>query len=190
MKQKFIFIKKTSLFILSTVVCVSLLNGCSNVREVLGKNKKSPDEFAVLARAPLSVPPDFTLRVPKPGAERPQEPSSRSGGRELIFKTNNGVKNANKRSNSTNMRSLLRTDSSIANIREVLNRETRDLIFKDKQFLDKLLSWKNPSNSDVLVDAAAEAKRLKDNASQGKPVTEGKTPVINRKTNGLLNKLF
>jgi hypothetical protein len=189
-QHKFIFIKKPSLFLLSAVVSVSLLNGCSNVREVLGKNKKSPDEFSVLARAPLSVPPNFTLRVPKPGAERPQEPSSRSGGRELIFKTSDGVENAKNGSNATNMRSLLGIDSSIPNIREVLNKETRNIIFKDRQFLDKLLSWKNPSNSDVLVDAAAEAKRIKDNASQGKPVTEGKTPVINRKPNGFLNKLF
>ena len=40
MQHKFIFIKKPSLFLLSAVVSVSLLNGCSNVREVLGKNKK------------------------------------------------------------------------------------------------------------------------------------------------------
>jgi len=40
------------------------------------------------------------------------------------------------------------------------------------------------------VDAAAEAKRLKNNVEQGKPVTEGKTPIIKRKKSGLLNKLF
>jgi hypothetical protein len=189
-KHKFIFRTEAKLLIVSVFASVVLLNGCSNVRDVLGQNKKSPDEFAVLARAPLSVPPNFTLRVPKPGTERPQEPSSQNGGRALIFETNKSVKDVDSGAYGNKIRNLLGTRSSIPNIREVLNKETKDLIFKDKQFLDKLLYWKKPSNGDVLVDAAAEKKRLKDNASQGKPVTEGKTPVIKRKTKGLLNKLF
>lgn len=47
------------------------LAGCSggdNVREVLGINRSAPDEFAVVSRPPLSVPPDFRLVTPKPGA--------------------------------------------------------------------------------------------------------------------------
>jgi hypothetical protein len=33
--------------------------------------KRAPDEFAVVKRAPLIVPPDFDLRPPDPGAPRP-----------------------------------------------------------------------------------------------------------------------
>jgi hypothetical protein len=33
--------------------------------------KRAPDEFAVVRRAPLIVPPDFDLRPPDPGAPRP-----------------------------------------------------------------------------------------------------------------------
>ena len=36
-----------------------------------------PDEFTVTTRAPLSMPPDFSLRPPRPGASRPQELSER-----------------------------------------------------------------------------------------------------------------
>ena len=32
-----------------------------------------PDEFAVESRAPLTIPPEFALRPPQPGAPRPQE---------------------------------------------------------------------------------------------------------------------
>ena len=34
--------------------------------------KRVPDEFAVVQRAPLTIPPDFELRPPRPGEVRPQ----------------------------------------------------------------------------------------------------------------------
>lgn len=39
-------------------------------------DRVGPDEFAVESRAPLTIPPDFDLRPPQPGASRPQEPSA------------------------------------------------------------------------------------------------------------------
>src|ERR1700749_332981 len=49
-----------------------LLAGCGEVRESLGLGRNAPDEFAVVDRPPLSMPPDFDLRPPQPGAPRPQ----------------------------------------------------------------------------------------------------------------------
>lgn len=63
---------------LPAVACVLLamaLGGCSNWKQTLGIEPISPDEFAVESRAPLTVPPDFSLRPPEPGAPRPQETS-------------------------------------------------------------------------------------------------------------------
>jgi hypothetical protein len=57
------------------VVMLGLLpiGGCAqgSVQDALGMGKRSPDEFAVVRRAPLIVPPDFELRPPEPGAPRP-----------------------------------------------------------------------------------------------------------------------
>ena len=49
------------------------VGGCSqgSVQQVLGMSKRAPDEFAVVKRAPLIVPPDYDLRPPDPGAPRP-----------------------------------------------------------------------------------------------------------------------
>ena len=54
-----------------------LLSGCGggNWKQTLGIEPTSPDEFAVESRAPLTLPPDFDLRPPQPGAGRPQETS-------------------------------------------------------------------------------------------------------------------
>jgi hypothetical protein len=50
-----------------------VLSGCTNFKRAIGLEPTMPDEFEVEARAPLTIPPDFDLRPPKPGAPRPQE---------------------------------------------------------------------------------------------------------------------
>jgi len=49
------------------------VSGCADFKKLVGIERTSPDEFAVESRAPLTVPPDFDLRPPQPGASRPQE---------------------------------------------------------------------------------------------------------------------
>ena len=44
------------------------LCGCQSVREATGVAKLAPDEFTILTKAPLIVPPDYNLRPPQPGA--------------------------------------------------------------------------------------------------------------------------
>jgi hypothetical protein len=45
-----------------------LLAGCDSLREEAGLNKLTPDEFAVVTKAPLIIPPDFNLKPPAPGS--------------------------------------------------------------------------------------------------------------------------
>ena len=63
---------------------VALLSGCSEFRHAIGMDPSSPDEFAVELRAPLTIPPDFDLRPPQPGAPRPQEKSSDQLARQVM----------------------------------------------------------------------------------------------------------
>jgi hypothetical protein len=52
------------------------VGGCSDFKQTIGIEKVAPDEFSVENQPPLTIPPDFALRPPKPGAPRPQEASS------------------------------------------------------------------------------------------------------------------
>src|ERR1700760_1982891 len=56
-----------------------LLGGCSgnSLTRTFGLTRDAPDEYTVPTRAPLSMPPDYNLRPPRPGAPRPQEQSER-----------------------------------------------------------------------------------------------------------------
>src|SRR3546814_10759236 len=49
------------------------VSACGGFRENLGLTKQSPDEFRVVSRAPLTLPPDYNLRPPAPGAPRRSE---------------------------------------------------------------------------------------------------------------------
>ena len=79
--------KKLSFFPFASMsIGFFLILGCENAKETIGLTKQSPDEFAVVTRAPLSIPPKFDLRPPKPGADRPQETATRSEARKILLK--------------------------------------------------------------------------------------------------------
>ena len=73
-----------SLFAGACVFSLALLGGCSSIKQMFGMDPQGPDEFAVESRAPLTVPPDFALRPPQPGASRPQEASSQDQARKVM----------------------------------------------------------------------------------------------------------
>jgi hypothetical protein len=67
-----------------SLALVVLLPGCSGMRRAIGLEQVGPDEFAVESRAPLTIPPDFDLRPPSPGAPRPQETTAAERARKVI----------------------------------------------------------------------------------------------------------
>jgi Protein of unknown function (DUF3035) len=72
---------------LLSVVCAFAmlgLSGCSNVKQIVGIDQPAPDEFAVESNAPLTIPPDFNLRPPEPGAPRPHQVTAAEKAQEII----------------------------------------------------------------------------------------------------------
>jgi hypothetical protein len=61
-----------------------MLSGCGDLRQAVGIERVGPDEFAVESRAPLTIPPEFDLRPPQPGAPRPQEKTAAEKARSVI----------------------------------------------------------------------------------------------------------
>jgi hypothetical protein len=70
-----------------SILCLagaSPLAGCTDFKKAIGLEQTLPDEFAVESRAPLTIPPDFELRPPQPGAPRPQEQRADQQAKETI----------------------------------------------------------------------------------------------------------
>lgn len=158
------------------------LAGCGGggLKEALGYGKDAPDEFAIVTKAPLVIPPDFGLRPPQPGAPRPQEAnldpsivaqSALVGDQSAAPLPETG---------SIGEQALLEQTGAAAadpRIRQVVNAETRTLVEKDKTFTSNVLFWQQTVPPDErLVDSAGERQRIQQNSAEGKPVTEGETP--------------
>lgn len=58
--------------VLVLVALALTLQGCGGLRKLAGVDKNPPDEFKVVNKPPLMMPPDYTLRPPKPGEPTPQ----------------------------------------------------------------------------------------------------------------------
>lgn len=180
---------------LSLLVAISL-SGCSEARRALGYDKSPPDEFTVVSRAPLSQPPDFTLRPPKPGAPRPQEGSTTDQAK-LALLGGNGVRVGAAKADLTGGsegEQLLLTKAGAAHanpeIRSIVDEETANLVDADKSFTDKILFWQDKPLPGEPVDAAKEARRLQENSATGKAPTDGDTPKIEHRKKAWLEGIL
>lgn len=181
-----------------TGCCLALLaalSGCENARRSLGMGKQAPDEFAVLTRAPLELPPDYGLRPPEPGAKRPQEASTRDQARRILL---GGAASADATARpgsrfSTGESAILKRAGALntdPSIRQKVNRESAGIAIAEAGFLDKIIFWQEPALPGVVVDADKEARRLREASAMGTAPNKSDVPVIKRKERGFLEGIF
>jgi len=165
-------------FILAGIV----LSGCENTREQFDFSKRAPDEFAVVTRAPLELPPEYTLRPPQPGAPRPQEMTTSQQARAAVVGIESTKQIAREQNVSTGEAILLqKTGAAQANpaIRRVVDEETAKIAEDEMPGIDQLrkMVGKPVEAPAKVVDPVQETERIRANKAQGKPITTGKTPV-------------
>ena len=71
-------------FVLAMLLVASSVAACTNDSAIFTEEKAAPDEFAVYQRAPLSLPPNYNLRPPSPGENRPQSVNPRDRARAAL----------------------------------------------------------------------------------------------------------
>lgn len=178
---------------LAPVLSVAL-SGCGNVRATLGLDKKPPDEFSVVTRAPLTLPPDAKLRPPRTGERDTGENSPVERAKQAVFGMN-AEPTANP-SNSQGEQSLLRRAGATdvrPNIRQVIDEEGAQAVKADERLIDEILFWRKAKETPAsIVNASKEAERLRTNSALGLPPTEGETPSVDsgKRKGGLLEGLF
>lgn len=176
------------------LVCAAALSGCDSARSAFGISKQSPDEFAVVTRAPLTLPPDYGLRPPRPGAARPHETDVKDTARDLLVANKESPSGPRGAPNVSRAESALlaraeATDVDPA-IRAAVDRESSILTSQNEEFLDRILFWVEKPPPGTVVDANKESQRLRENAALGNTPTTGRTVQIDRKPKGWLEGLF
>ncbi|MGD0104455.1 MAG: DUF3035 domain-containing protein [Rhodopila sp.] len=170
---------------------VIVLSGCSGdkLARTFGLTRDAPDEYTVTTRAPLSMPPDYNLRPPRPGAARPQEQSERQQAQEaLVPQTALDVPAGGA---SAGQAALIQEAGPAApsDIRRKIDQDAR-YADNDESFIDKVLYWRKPDTQHVQIDAQKESQRLRQNAALGEGPDVGQTPIIQQKKTGWFSNLF
>ncbi|MEE9347492.1 MAG: DUF3035 domain-containing protein [Robiginitomaculum sp.] len=169
---------KTTLTLLTAAAMALTLPACKTLNKASGARKGVPNEFNILTKAPLVVPPEYNLRPPASGQSRPEDSYTSKVAREALLGEIDDAK-------PSRGEILLMTKAGVGKA----NPEVRIVIdgqnsveHKSDPFTDRLIFWRdgravdgqgNPLNSD------SEARRLQaiQTATGGAKVTISKRPT-------------
>jgi hypothetical protein len=157
--------------ILTLIIAIFSLSGCSSLKDTLGISRKTPDEFAVITRAPLQIPENLnsvsTLPAPQIGAARPQETDPRQLAKQALGVTPGGAP-----STSAAEQSLLsKVGGAEQGIRTTVDREAITEKEEQRPVAKRLLNIGNDTPPARIVDPVKEKERLQ---SQSKAETPSK----------------
>jgi hypothetical protein len=170
------------------VVVISLA-GCSAFREAAGIGKAAPDEFAVVTKAPLVIPPDYSLRPPRPGAAPTNQASPTGAAQAALFSDDpNAVQDSLGGGYSAEEKDILATSGAATSdhsIRQQLASDAKSMEAADQSFTDEVLFGGSSPDKGRAVNADAEKQRIDAAKSAGDTTPGGGTaPPPDKEANG------
>lgn len=165
--------------LLAVLAAASAASGCAGFQRAIGASKVAPDEFRVVTSAPLTLPPDYNLRPPRPGEPRPQESEPGAEARAALFGQEMG------QAATPGERALVSAagaEAADVNIRDTIDYESQGVVRRNEGFVDRLLAFGSSAPSAPL-NAEEEARRLEDEEAIRR-ATGGGDVVIRRERGG------
>jgi hypothetical protein len=137
--------------------------GCESLRDAMGVTKQPPDEFAVVTKAPLIIPPDYNLKPPKPGAAPLNQVSPTESAQAALYSDDpKTVASTITGSYSDGEKMLMAQTGAAAasdSIRQQIAADNANQQSADESFTDHLLFGGGSSQNDAL-NADAEKARI------------------------------
>jgi len=167
---------------------ISVLANCSGteIKENLGLKKYAPDEFMVVSRPSLTMPPSYSLV--EPSEKKIISSKSKSDeAKSLLLGKNDSYKTYISDSEKALLKKA-KTSKNKQNIREVLNKEYSEYVTDKKEHKESILSKLNPfnNNNEETLDAKKEKQRITNNQKEGKSVLEGESESV-KKSSSIFN---
>jgi hypothetical protein len=150
--------------------CAVTLIGCDSVRDAAGLGKQSPDEFAVVTKQPLVIPPDYNLRPPRDGAPPTNQIQPTDAAQSALFDDPQAAAKRMTGEYSDAERILLanaRATNPDPAIRQQVAADGRAMEASDDSFTNDVLFWQDNKATGTNVDADAEAKRIEAQKAAG-----------------------
>ncbi|MFZ4601927.1 MAG: DUF3035 domain-containing protein [Caulobacterales bacterium] len=170
---------KSAVTIAAIAAAAVSVTGCAGVRQAIGADKVAPDEFKVVTKAPLVMPPDYQLRPPRPGAPRPQELDPDGQARAAVFGQDVG------RAATDGEKALIAkagADAVDPAVRAQIDLEAGGIVRKPESFANRVLSFGSDAKPEAAtpLNPETESLRLAEQETIRK-ATGGGAVVIQRK---------
>ena len=147
------------------VIC----SACSDFKRTIGSEKSSPDEFEVVVRPPLSLPPQFSSRPAGKDTDTAAVAASNALSKSKIILNQREV-------NAASVNELFAFDQIEEDIRVKVDEETAGIRFERR--LPLQIIFGDLPNVGPVVDKMAEDARIRRNQLQERAINEGATPAI------------
>jgi hypothetical protein len=167
--------RRSAALLVGVVALGAGASACHTVGDAFGQTKNAPDEFRVVTKAPLVVPPEYALRPPAPGEPRPMELQPESAAEQALI----GEREAADRDDAEKLL-VAKAGAEHADplIRYVIDDQFGAIAHKDKSFADKVMFWRK-GDPEVVKVATADTPSPVDPAKV-KALTGGKPVIIQR----------
>jgi hypothetical protein len=162
-------------------VCAAALMGCQSIRDAAGLGKAGPDEFAVVTKQPLVIPPEYNLRPPRDGAPPTNQVAPTDAAQSALFDNDPATAAKYVTGDFSQAEKLLLAQTGAIStdpaIRQEVASDGRSMEAADDAFTQKMLFWQDKKVPGENVDAESEDKRLSSQKAAGgqKPVKDSAT---------------
>ena len=168
----------TSLIAIAAILGTTI-SGCSSTSKALGLTKSTPNEFNILTKAPLVVPPEYNLRPPRVGESSSENNYSQKSAREALIGNVDAAEPSRGEIVLMTKAGVGRADQEIRLVIDGQNSVER----KTNGLTDRIMFWRDGQAFDgngvlIPLDPEDEAKRLKsiESATGGGKVEITKRP--------------
>lgn len=165
------------------IVCAvaASVAGCDTIRSAAGQDKQAPDEFAIVTKAPLVIPPDFNLRPPTAGASPTNQIAPTQAAQAALFTADAATVAASLPPTMSTGERYLLVNAGVQNadpaIRQEIASDAASTRAADDSFTNNLLFGSATPAADPAVDADAEARRIDAQKAGGATTPPSSTPA-------------
>ena len=147
------------------LVIVLGATACSDYRRAIGTEKSTPDEFQVVVRPPLSLPPEFTKRPDATTTDLGVDEKSSRNLMNNLFERRNIT--------ASGYDELFELSSIEPDIRVKVDQETTGIIFERRLPINVIFG--GLPDVGPILDQMAEDRRIRKNLMQKRAINEGAT---------------
>lgn len=158
--------------ILGAVTLLSMLSACSDFRKAIGTEKSSPDEFQVVVRPSLVLPPNFSSR-----------PTAATGAQTAATVASDAQAQASvllgaRETGASDYSDIFAFDKIVEDVRSKVDEETAGIKF-ERRLPIQVLFGGLPDVGPV-IDKMAEDRRIRRNRLENRSLLYGATPAIDK----------